>query len=94
MYISRGVRLNLKKKMYFLPEDTFFTLTNSEDPDEISIMLHFICVFTVCKSTRFRGVSQIQRVKSFQCTNRDNLCRFITVHYYYTRNGGLSELES
>ena len=39
-----------------------FTITNSEDPDEMQHMLHFIWVFTVCKNTRL-GVSRLQRVK-------------------------------
>ena len=34
----------------------------SLDPDENSIILYFICVFTVCQSTHL-GVSSIQRVK-------------------------------
>ena len=50
-----------------LSEDLFYLYTNSVDPDEMqhnkcSIMLHFIWVFTVCKSTRL-GVCRIQRIK-------------------------------
>ena len=40
-----------------------FIFTNSVDPDEISMLLHFIGVFTVCKSTCL-GVSRIQRDKN------------------------------
>ena len=56
-----------KKDIVLFCLKIFFTLTNSVDPDEMQhyaafyFMLHFIWVFTVCKSTCL-GVSRIQRV--------------------------------
>ena len=50
---------NFQTNIVFFVTISFFTLTNSEDPDERP---HFIWVFTVCKSTHL-GVTRIQRVK-------------------------------
>ena len=61
----------------FLFEDLFFTLTNSEDPYEMShfVTFHdfFIWVFTVCKSTRLQRL----RVYCIETTieeSYDNCC--------------------
>ena len=48
-------------------------LANSADPDECSVMLHFIWVFTICQSAHL-GVSSLQRVKvSFSLRKQNNL---------------------
>ena len=52
----------LKKNIVFFYVMIFVTFTNSVDPDKCSNMLHFISVFTVCKSTRL-WASSIQRHK-------------------------------
>ena len=60
-YISRDVSgVQFSNYIVFLCLKIFYTLTNRVDPDEMQhypafhlgcIMLHFVLVFTVCKST-------------------------------------------
>ena len=59
MYILMAHRLNFQTYIVFLSLKIYFVFANSADSDE---MLHFIKVFTVCKSTHL-GVSYQQRVK-------------------------------
>ena len=51
-----------KKYCILLSGDIFLPLQMVDTLMKCSIMLHFIWVFTVCKSTRL-GVSQIQAIK-------------------------------
>ena len=59
---------NLQKKYFLLSQDMFYLILI-----KYSIELHFIWVFTVCKSTRL-GVSRIQRVNmhTVYCLHCDN----------------------
>ena len=68
------------KKIEFFVIRSFFTLTNSVDPDDRS-MQHFILFLAVCKSTCL-GVCHIQRVKSVILKYSIPLIFFIFKHFY------------
>ena len=63
---------NLKKKCILFPEDLFYLYKQCRP--WCSIMLHFIWVFTVCKSTSL-GVSRIQAVETFFF--KQNMCLLV-----------------
>ena len=53
---------NFKKMLCVFCLKILLTFTNNVDPDEMSIMQHFIWVFTVCKRTCL-GVSDYKGLK-------------------------------
>ena len=66
--------------VYFLSVKVVLILANSEDPDEISFMLHFIWVFTVCGSTHL-GFTSRQRVKYFLFNSVSHFVQLSESHF-------------
>ena len=63
--LNQGVNVRKFSNNYVLHSQKIaFTLANSADPDEMSFLRHFLCVFTVCQISPI-GVSSIQRVEQF-----------------------------
>ena len=67
-YISRGVRLNLKKKnVVFFFLKIFFTFTNSVDPDEMQHFAAFHLGLHCVQKYSFRGFPNTKGNKAWIC---------------------------